>query len=94
MVRHDDEMLAVALAFRPYVGKSTPQLIYDSLVVADERKSRDESRLSRLDSLRHAGWCYWGVSAMSTWSWNASGVSIASEMLLPAGTPGGTTTLI
>jgi hypothetical protein len=24
-----------ALAFRPYVGKSTPQLIHDSLVVAD-----------------------------------------------------------
>ena len=49
-----------ALAFRPYVGKSTPQLIHDSLVVADgeespgkEKKSRDESRLSRLDSLRH-----------------------------------------
>jgi hypothetical protein len=48
------------LAFRPYVGKSTPQLIHDSLVVADreespgkEKKSRDESRLSRLDSLRH-----------------------------------------
>src|SRR6266481_119894 len=49
------------LAFRPYVGKSTPQLIRDSLVVADreespgkEKKSRDESRLSRLDSLRHS----------------------------------------
>src|SRR6266478_6214424 len=48
------------LAFRPQVGKSTPQLIHDSLVVADgeespgkEKKSRDESRLSRLDSLRH-----------------------------------------
>jgi hypothetical protein len=50
-----------ALAFRPYVGESTPQLIHDSFVVADgeespgkEKKSRDESRLSRLDSLRHA----------------------------------------
>src|ERR1017187_9488188 len=50
-----------ALAVRPYVGKSTPQLIHDSLTVADgeespgkEKKSRDESRLSRLDSLRHA----------------------------------------
>jgi hypothetical protein len=58
-----------ALAFRSYVGKSTPQLIHDSLVVADgeepprkEKKSRDvrngsanrKSRLSRLDSLRHA----------------------------------------
>src|ERR1017187_2291023 len=58
-----------ALAFRPYVGKSTPQLIHDSLVVADgeepprkEKKSRDvrngsanrKSRISRLDSLRHA----------------------------------------
>src|SRR5436189_3826105 len=49
-----------ALTFRPYVRKSTPRLIHDSLVVADgeespgkEKKSRDESRLSRLDSLRH-----------------------------------------
>ena len=46
--------------FRPYVGKSTPQLMHGSLVVADgeespgkEKKSRDEFRLSRLDSLRH-----------------------------------------
>src|ERR1022692_4438476 len=50
-----------ALAVRPYVGKSTPQWIHDSLVVADgeessgtEKKSRDESRLSRLDSPRHS----------------------------------------
>src|ERR1039457_7135725 len=50
-----------ALAVRPYVGKSTPQWIHDSLVVVDgeessgtEKKSRDESRLSRLDSLRHS----------------------------------------
>jgi hypothetical protein len=48
-----------ALAFHPYVGKPAP-LIHDSLVVMDdeeslgrEKKSRDESRLGRLDSLRH-----------------------------------------
>jgi hypothetical protein len=49
-----------AVAFRHYVGKSVPRLIHGSLVVADgeespetEKKSRDESRLGRLDSLRH-----------------------------------------
>jgi hypothetical protein len=48
------------IAFRPDMGKSTPLMVLDSLVVADEeespgneKKSRDESRLSRLDSLRH-----------------------------------------
>ena len=39
-----------ALAFRPYVGKSTPQLIHDSLVVADgknlpEKRGKAETNL-------------------------------------------------
>ena len=48
------------LAFRPDMGKSTPLLAHPSLVVADgeeslgkQQKSRDDSRLSRLDSLRY-----------------------------------------
>ena len=42
------------LAFRPYMGKSTPLLLpigEESLGKQD--KSRDDSRLSRLDSLRY-----------------------------------------
>src|SRR6266571_4797000 len=58
------------LALRPDVGKSTPLMVHDSLVVADgeespgkEKKSRDESRLSRLDSLRHRlSEQYWAIA--------------------------------
>ena len=35
------------LAFRPYVGKSPPQLIHDSLVVADEKDLPEKRRKPR-----------------------------------------------
>jgi len=38
-----------ALAFRPYVGKSTPQLIHDSLVVADGEESPGKEKKAEMN---------------------------------------------
>ena len=43
-----------ALAFRPYVGKSTPQLIHHSLVVADGKISRKREEKPRRISAQQA----------------------------------------
>jgi hypothetical protein len=37
-----------ALAFRPYVGKSTPQFIHDSLVVADGKNLPEKRRKAEM----------------------------------------------
>ena len=39
-----------AIAFRPYVGKSTPLLVHNSLVVADVKESREKEKKSRDES--------------------------------------------